>query len=144
MTGQQNVATRQVDADAWIADAPCAGRDWLFDGVATASATVRWAAAQPALEVCATCPYTAQCAALVVPPGSRFDGVAGGRLYINGRPARPPVPRAPRARMGPPRTAACGTKSGYAAHRRHGEYPCEPCRAAKAEYERRYRERVAL
>jgi hypothetical protein len=33
----------------------------------------------------------------------------------------------------------CGTRAAYRRHRRHGETPCQPCRAAAAAYKRQYR-----
>lgn len=36
-----------------------------------------------------------------------------------------------------PASAACGTESGYTAHRRRGEDACGPCRAARRHGERR-------
>ncbi len=43
---------------------------------------------------------------------------------------------------GPTPTAPCGTVAAYKRHLRHHEAPCDPCRAAWAEYQRdRYRAR---
>jgi hypothetical protein len=53
------------------------------------------------------------------------------------RQSKPTAPPAPR------RTAACGTDSGYRAHRKWGEKACEPCQAAHAEYNRQARARHA-
>lgn len=30
----------------------------------------------------------------------------------------------------------CGTKAGYEAHKKHGEYPCPACQTAAARYQR--------
>ncbi|MFE6186480.1 hypothetical protein ACFQ6U_18855 [Streptomyces sp. NPDC056465] len=37
-----------------------------------------------ALEVCAWCPFTKECVALVQPRYARFDGVCGGRIWCGG------------------------------------------------------------
>lgn len=37
------------------------------------------------------------------------------------------------------RVAECGTLAGHAAHRRRGETPCLPCRAAAAKYMQKWR-----
>lgn len=43
---------------------------------------------------------------------------------------------------GRPVTAPCGTVAAYKRHQRHGEPPCEACRAAWSEYQRElYRRR---
>lgn len=39
--------------------------------------------------------------------------------------------------------AACGTLSGYRAHRRKSEEACRPCKAAQAQYTREFRAREA-
>lgn len=36
----------------------------------------------------------------------------------------------------------CGTNGGYQRHLKRGEEPCEPCRVAKADWQRRYRSRT--
>ena len=75
--------------EAWLDDAPCAGQWWLFDTHAwwarayTASIIVE---ALPALALCERCPFTAECLARVAPRESKYDGVAGGRVYRNGKP----------------------------------------------------------
>ena len=38
-----------------------------------------------------------------------------------------------------PKTAECGTYSGYMRHRRHGEFACRPCRDAANVYVKEYR-----
>lgn len=40
------------------------------------------------------------------------------------------------------RNNGCGTGAGYQQHRRNGETPCDPCRAAHAEAERNRRTRA--
>ncbi|WP_327168620.1 WhiB family transcriptional regulator [Streptomyces subrutilus] len=46
--------------------------------------------AAPALRACAVCPVRRQCVSAVAPAESLFDGVCGGRLWRNGRPAAVP------------------------------------------------------
>lgn len=50
-------------------------------------------------------------------------------------------PRREQNRHPSPSTAVaeCGTKSGHKRHIRKGEKPCEPCKAAKREYDRLWR-----
>lgn len=43
-------------------------------------------------------------------------------------------------RPGPPRTARCGTTSGYTRHQLDGEKPCDACALAKKEYDKRRKE----
>lgn len=38
----------------------------------------------------------------------------------------------------------CGSSAGYQAHGDRGERPCDPCRAAQADYQRHYRTRMYL
>ena len=40
---------------------------------------------------------------------------------------------------GRPATQPCGTPAAYARHLRHGETPCQPCRAAEMERQAKYR-----
>lgn len=52
----------------------------------------------------------------------------------------PPMPIEPRAKLIPRRPAAkCGTTSGAARHRRHGEKVCDACLAAERNYRRTHR-----
>ena len=44
---------------------------------------------------------------------------------------KPPVPRKPRT------LKPCGTVAAYRRHTRHGEEPCDACKAAKSRYEKR-------
>lgn len=54
--------------------------------------------AAPALRACAACPVRRECEQAVAPAESWFDGVCGGRLWRNGRPAALTSPsRSPRA-----------------------------------------------
>ena len=47
----------------------------------------------------------------------------------------------PRNKGGRPRTAQCGTTSGYTAHYYRGEAPCEACKDAHRAYRRQWRAR---
>lgn len=38
--------------------------------------------------------------------------------------------------MGRPRTAKCGTRSGYYRHRKDNEKPCQACTTARHEYDK--------
>lgn len=59
-------------------NAACAGEDpALFD-------QRRYPEALPALAICATCDSTALCLTIVRPQRSKFDGVAGGKVWRNG------------------------------------------------------------
>jgi hypothetical protein len=53
-----------------------------------------------------------------------------------------PVKREPHKPRTPRKDAApCGTTSAYKRHQRRGEDPCEPCKAAKREYDKQWWER---
>jgi WhiB family redox-sensing transcriptional regulator len=90
-----------------------------------------------AKRVCAVCPVRADCLADALAHGERF-GVWGGlsdrerlRLRLHGKPPTPAF------------QIRHGTESGYYAHRRRHEPPCEGCRvaASKANGERKNRRR---
>lgn len=65
----------------WQASAACA--DLSPDVVFTKRAKI----AAPALRACTACPVRIECEEAVAPADSWFDGVCGGRLWRNGRPA---------------------------------------------------------
>lgn len=67
--------------EPWQASAACAGLppDVVF--------TKRAKIAAPALRACTSCPVRRECEQAVAPAESWFDGVCGGRLWRNGRPA---------------------------------------------------------
>jgi hypothetical protein len=46
--------------------------------------------ARVALRYCLECPVQLLCLTVVVTPASFYDGVAGGMVWRNGRPVRPP------------------------------------------------------
>ena len=64
-------------------DPPCVGHEELFT---RAPLTVK--EIDLALSMCARCPVVRQCEELVRPRLSMFDGVCGGRYYINGTPKK--------------------------------------------------------
>lgn len=101
------------------AGAPCTLTTWL--GHADDAPTRAKAA-----EECRGCPVVNECLLGALERRERY-GVWGG---ID-------LETAYRARYYPPRTrteAECGTKSGYAAHRRRDEETCAECRAAMNAY----------
>ena len=63
-------------------------------------------------------------------------------VYRGDEPFTPNAPHAPRS--GRPRRdtvfdpSKCGSRAGYAQHRRHDQDPCLPCRVANAAYQRAY------
>lgn len=124
--------------DDWMSDAPCTGSWSLFDVPSDlrGRAAAEWAA--DALDICAGCRFVTACLKRVDPRHSQFDGVAGGILWRNGRPARVQKVK----KMGGPVTAPCGTRSAYERHLRRGEKPCMPCKVAKATYKAQYEARI--
>lgn len=101
--------------------APCGGLDPLW------FEATDYRYAEPALEVCAACPVVALCDAVVRPRDSYFDGVAAGKVWVNGvevgtrRGHREPTIR-----------TSCGSEYGYELHRVNGERQCPRCRQAKS------------
>ncbi|MFD3327595.1 WhiB family transcriptional regulator [Streptomyces sp. NPDC058701] len=77
-------AVRRAGPRHWRASAAC--RD-LSPAVVFAR---RIKDAAPALRACAACPVRRECVQAVAPAESLFDGVCGGRLWRNGRPAAVP------------------------------------------------------
>ncbi|MFE2346156.1 hypothetical protein [Kitasatospora cineracea] len=84
----------------------------------------------PVLEWCTPCPFRAQCIRQVQPHPKRFDGVCGGRLWLDGQviatasgadDADLPLPGKPRI--------TCGTTAGAAGHQSRGEQQCPACAA---------------
>jgi len=63
----------------FVLKAPCSKADpWLFD-------QFQIDLAQPALAICARCPFWEQCDELVAPRHSHYDGVASGKVWRNGK-----------------------------------------------------------
>ncbi|MFD4394390.1 hypothetical protein [Kitasatospora sp. NPDC058478] len=85
----------------------------------------------PVLPECVPCPHRAMCIRQIRPHPAKFDGVAGGRLWLDGEVIATadgvddtdlPLPGKPRD--------ICGTTAGHGRHYTVGEQPCEPCQAA--------------
>lgn len=111
--------------------AACAGHDpAVFDARSLPEA-------QPALDLCACCPVPGLCDEVVRPGHSYFDGVAVGRIWVNGVPAGET-----RGRLEPTQRAVCGSEHGYERHRQASEVACDACRQAKADGRRRRRVRA--
>src|SRR6478752_857996 len=72
-----------MSGPGWVSNAPCAG-DLRFtpDNPAAEEFT---AVSGKLLAVCRQCPYRSRCVDLVLPHACRFDGVCGGRLWLDGR-----------------------------------------------------------
>lgn len=104
---------RPFDHAAWRKDAACIGLTDLFFPERGQNAT-------KALKVCAGCPVKTQCGELADANYERH-GVWGGEVVSE---------KARGRRMPMIRSSAHGTDSGYWAHRRRSEPPCDPCRVA--------------
>lgn len=76
-----------------------------------------------AKRVCAGCEVRDECLAYALDNDERF-GVWGWLSERQRRKIRAET-------KGPRVPAPCGTAAGYSRHRRHGEPPCEECRAAE-------------
>ncbi|MFJ4412954.1 WhiB family transcriptional regulator [Streptomyces sp. NPDC088925] len=119
-------------SSAWVTQALCAGLPGFVHPPGTLNTNERGRRhkAAKALAVCGWCPVRSECIAHVQPAYSKFDGVCGGRLWLNGReigrtpgldgetPAEPP-PRAP-----------CGTLTAHHQHQQHNEPIDAACAAA--------------
>jgi hypothetical protein len=126
----------------WILRAPCRGvLDFAPRDDAWRTSTDLRAICLPLLPVCASCPFDRQCLDLVRPRRSHFDGIAAGRIWLDGmviaslhseRPIEAAV-----------RTAPCGTEAGARAHNRSGERACPSCLAAARDANVRRAQRVA-
>lgn len=68
-----------MGSDAFLLHAPCRDSDpWLFD-------QTHIDLAQPALNICRTCPFWQECEEWVSPKSNHYDGIVGGKLWRNGR-----------------------------------------------------------
>ncbi|WP_327073178.1 hypothetical protein OG196_14120 [Kitasatospora purpeofusca] len=93
---------------------------------------------RPVLAQCTPCPFRAKCIRQVQPYPKKFDGVCGGRLWLDGLVIDTangvsdddlPAPGKPRP--------SCGTTAGVAGHQVRGEQQCQNCAAfTEAEAER--------
>ncbi|MGM9465357.1 hypothetical protein [Streptomyces murinus] len=82
---------------------------------------------EPVLYVCGGCPHRAACIRQVRPAKTRFDGVCGGRIWLNGAILQA-VPDAEVSELPPPVIRkACGSAAGARAHRRAVEQQCARC-----------------
>ncbi|MFJ7422708.1 hypothetical protein ACIQXD_29515 [Streptomyces uncialis] len=116
----------------WVHQAPCAAVPGfvLPEGSrSTDMALIRKASL--AMDHCQTCPYRSECIDLVQPGQAGFDGIAGGRLWINGHPVSSVTAAREDELTEPALRATCGTDSGWLQHRRRGERPCPGCRSGK-------------
>ena len=133
-----------MSSGSWEDEAPCAG-DSRFTLDEDSASDLSMPEARKLLMVCQECPFRASCIARVLPKKSRFDGVCGGRLWINGRiraqcPAARPDELDERDSYIPH-----GTEAGARAHNRRGERACEFCRWAGrvAQAQRRTRRKTS-
>lgn len=64
---------------SFLDEAPCRNSDpWLFD-------QHQIDLAQPALQICKSCPFWENCDEWVSPRANFFDGVCGGKVWRNGK-----------------------------------------------------------
>ncbi|MBB4949546.1 hypothetical protein F4556_005081 [Kitasatospora gansuensis] len=84
----------------------------------------------PVLPNCTPCPHRAQCISQVAPHARKFDGVCGGRIWLDGEVIvtadgvdEEDLPLPGKARD------TCGTTAGVDKHHVFGEQKCEGCRA---------------
>lgn len=90
------------------------------------------------LAMCQRCPYRAACISTVLPGRFRFDGVCGGRVWINGTVRDECEGAEPDELNATGIYIPHGTEAGARAHNRRGEPPCLACRqAARAATARR-------
>jgi len=97
------------------------------------------------LTICQHCPFREQCIQRVQPRRSRFDGICGGHLWLDGQIGDTcDGAHADELDEGKP-FIVHGTEAGARAHRRRGEDVCSLCREAArlAQAERRARKRTA-
>ncbi|MEU7640968.1 hypothetical protein AB0C11_33705 [Streptomyces sp. NPDC039016] len=126
----------------WVGKAPCAG-DVRFTPNDATEDSLGAPQARTLLRICQNCPFRAQCISLVLPRASHFDGVCGGRLWLNGqiratcKAAHPDelTEHDPYIHRG------AGTEAGARAHSRRGERACSLCREAGRLAQARRRER---
>ncbi|MGW4691031.1 hypothetical protein ACWEO1_01425 [Kitasatospora cineracea] len=84
----------------------------------------------PVLARCVPCPFRATCIRQTRPHQSRFDGVCGGRLWLDGEViATAPFLDDRDLPMPGKERAICGTPAGWRRHYAVGEQSCDPCSA---------------
>ncbi|ORT54285.1 hypothetical protein [Streptomyces sp. CB03238] len=128
----------------WVNEAPCAG-DRRFTPDDANEDSFRAPQIRMLLAVCQDCPFRARCIDLVLPRQSLFDGICGGRLWIDGT-VRATCEGAHHDELeegAAPITH--GTEAGARAHNRRGETACSLCREAGrlAQQARRARKRAS-
>lgn len=114
-------------SDQWVSDAPCIG-DLRFAPTEATDEAVR--ECRHLLTICEDCPFRAKCIYLVRPRSSRFDGVCGGRLWLNGEIRATCQNAQPEELVEGLAPIPHGTEAGARAHNRRGERACAMCREA--------------
>jgi hypothetical protein len=126
----------------WILRAPCRGiLDFAPRDDAWRTSTQLTAICLPLLPVCASCPFNRECLDWVRPRRSHFDGIAAGRIWLDGMVIT--SLHSERPNEAPARTSPCGTEAGARAHNRNGERACPSCLAAARDAAARRAERGA-
>ncbi len=124
----------------WVSEAPCAG-DTRFTPDDPTADSLSTPQTRKLLVICQDCPFQPRCIALVLPRHSLFDGICGGRLWLDGqvlatcKGARPDELEEGAAPI------THGTEAGARAHNRRGETACSLCREAGRLAQARRRER---
>ncbi|MDN0193939.1 hypothetical protein [Streptomyces sp. S.PNR 29] len=129
-----------MSGPGWASEAPCAGDTRFTPDNATAD-SLSTPQMRKLLAICQHCPFRAPCIALVKPRRSLFDGICGGRLWLDGEVRA----TCEGAHPGELREGAApithGTPAGARAHNRRGEPACSLCREAGRLDQARRRER---
>jgi hypothetical protein len=95
----------------WILRAPCRGiLDFAPRDDAWRTSTQLTAICLPLLPVCASCPFNRECLDWVRPRRSHFDGIAAGRIWLDGMVIT--SLHSERPNEAPARTSPCGTEAG--------------------------------
>ncbi|MER5546522.1 hypothetical protein ACWDBP_34845 [Streptomyces sp. NPDC001233] len=118
-----------MSGTGWAGEAPCAG-DTRFTPNDASEESLRALGFQDLLKVCRVCPFRAACISLVKPRASLFDGICGGRLWLNGEIRATCETAHPGELAEGARPITHGTPAGARAHRRRGEPVCSLCKEA--------------
>ncbi|MCR8573058.1 hypothetical protein [Streptomyces sp. Isolate_219] len=113
----------------WVSEAPCVG-DVRFTPDDATEDSLRAPQTRRLLTVCRRCPFRAQCIDLVLPSRSLFDGICGGRLWLNGQILATCKGARPDELEEGADPINHGTEAGARAHNRRGETACSWCREA--------------
>ncbi|MFE7117505.1 hypothetical protein ACFU99_19030 [Streptomyces sp. NPDC057654] len=113
----------------WVSEAPCAG-DTRFTPDGAAMDSLKAPQTRALLAVCQQCPFRSRCVALVLPRHSRFDGICGGRLWLDGEIRATCHGAHPMELAEADDPIDHGTEAGARAHYRRGERACPWCREA--------------